>query len=70
VLVGRSRQLSGLQPVSAVLAAGISSICTIDGLPVTDGLVLTDKLRPARRRGQPVAVVTWVGDCWHPLKLD
>jgi tRNA(Ile2) C34 agmatinyltransferase TiaS len=70
ILVGRSRELSGLQPVSAVLAAGIISVRTADGQPVTEGLIQTDKLRPARRGGQPVAVVQWVGDHWLPLKLD
>ncbi len=70
VLVGRSRDLSGLQPVSAVLAAGIASVRTADGRPVSEGLIQTDKLRPARRGGQPVAVVEWAGDHWLPLKLD
>ncbi len=70
VLVGRSRQLSGLQPVSAVLAAGISTVQTLDGQLVNDGLVLTDKLRPARRGGQPIAFVERVDDYWQPLKLD
>jgi tRNA(Ile2) C34 agmatinyltransferase TiaS len=70
VLVGRSRELNGLQPVSSVLAAGIKSVRTLDGQPVTEGLIQTDKLRPARRGGQPVAVVEWAGDCWRPLKLD
>ncbi len=70
VLVGRSRELSGLLPVSAVLAAGIVSVRTADGQPVTEGLIQTDKLRPARRGGQPVAVVEWVGDHWLPLRLD
>ena len=70
VLVGRSRELSGLQPVSTVLAAGISVVLTPEGRPVTEGLVQTDKLRPARRGGRPVAVVKWAGDCWQPLKLD
>ena len=37
---------------------------------VTEGLVQTDRLRPARRSGRPVAVVEWQGDCWLPLKLD
>lgn len=70
VLVGRSRELSGLQPVSAVLDAGVAAVCTLDGQPVTDGLVLTDKLRPARRGGRPVVFVEWTGDYWQPLKLD
>jgi tRNA(Ile2) C34 agmatinyltransferase TiaS len=70
VLVGRSRQLSGLQPVEALLAAGISAVQTLDGQPVHQGLVQTDKLRPARRGGQPVAVVQWNDDHWLPLKLD
>lgn len=70
VLVGRSRELSGLQPVSALLAAGIRAVQTAEGRPVTYGLVQADKLRPARRWGQPIAVVEWSGDCWLPLKLD
>jgi tRNA(Ile2) C34 agmatinyltransferase TiaS len=70
VLVGRSRELSGLQPVSALLAAGIRAVQTSDGQPVTDGLVQAEKLRPARRGGQPIAIVEWSGDCWLPLKLD
>jgi tRNA(Ile2) C34 agmatinyltransferase TiaS len=70
VLVGRSRELSGLQPVSALLAAGIPAVQTAEGQPVTSGLVQTDKLRPARRGGRPIAVVEWVGEHWQPLKLD
>ena len=70
VLVGRSRELTGLQPVSALLEAGIVAVQTIDGQPVTEGLIQADKLRPARRSGQPIAVVEWAADCWLPLKLD
>jgi hypothetical protein len=70
VLVGRSRELSGLQPVPVLLDAGVTAVRTLDGQPVTDGLVQTDKLRPARRGGRPVAVVEWAGDHWQPLKLD
>jgi tRNA(Ile2) C34 agmatinyltransferase TiaS len=70
VLVGRSRELAGLQPVSALLAAGIAAVQTVEGLPVTEGLVQTDRLRPARRGGRPIAVVEWAGDHWLPLKLD
>jgi tRNA(Ile2) C34 agmatinyltransferase TiaS len=70
VLVGRSRELNGLQPISALLAAGIPAVRTPDGRPVIRGLVRADKLRPARRGGQPVAVVEWSGDHWLPIKLD
>jgi tRNA(Ile2) C34 agmatinyltransferase TiaS len=70
VAVGRSRELSGLQSIPSLLAAGIQAVRTSDGRTVTNGLVLTDKLRPARRGGQPIAVVEWTGDYWLPLKLD
>jgi tRNA(Ile2) C34 agmatinyltransferase TiaS len=70
VLVGRSRELSGLQSISALLAAGIAAVRTLDDQPVADGLVLSDKLRPARRGGQPVLFVKRVGDYWQPLKPD
>jgi hypothetical protein len=70
VLVGRSRELADLQPVQALLEAGIATVQTLDGRPVIEGLVRADKLRPARRDGRPVAVVEWNGDHWLPLKLD
>lgn len=70
VLVGRSRELCGPQSVSAVLEAGIVAVRTEEGQQVSEGLVQTDKLRPARRGGKPVAIVRWSGGCWQPLKLD
>jgi hypothetical protein len=70
VLVGRSRELSGLQPVTNVLAAGVADVRTLDGRSVTEGLILADKLRPARRHAQPIAFVEWAESYWHPLKLD
>ena len=70
VMVGRSRELSGLQPVSALLEAGIVAVQTPDGQPVSEGLVQTEKLRPARRGGLPIAVVERAGAHWLPLKLD
>jgi len=69
-LVGRSRELSGLQRVSAVLEAGIAMVCTQEGQAVREGLVQCDKLRPARRGGQAVLFVEWCGDVWMPLKID
>jgi len=70
VLVGSSRNLHGLQSVAAVLAAGITAVQTLDGTPVLDGEIQTDQLRPARRNGQPIAVVQWTGTHWMPLKLN
>lgn len=70
VLVGRSRDLSGLLPVEALLDANIDAVQTEDGQAVTSGLVQTDKLRPARRGGRAVAVVRWADGFWQPLKLD
>lgn len=70
VWVGRLRELAGLQPVDALLEAGIAAVATLEGEPVTQGLVQTDKLRPARRGARPVAVVEWAGDHWEPLRLD
>lgn len=70
LLVGRTRDLSGLQPVEAVLASGVAAVCTPDGRPVETGLVLADKLRPAQRGGRPVQFVDWQVDHWQPLKLD
>lgn len=70
VLVGRSRELTGMQPVEAILGAGISAVRTPEGEPVSSGLVAVDKLRPARRGGEPIAIVQWAGDHWLPLKLD
>ncbi len=70
VQVGSIRDLEGLQPVEAVLAAGISKILTAEGRPVTDGSVLADKLRPARRNGSPLLFVKRQENHWLPLKLD
>jgi hypothetical protein len=70
VLVGSLRELTGLQPVQAVLDAGVDHIQTMDGQVVTEGLILSTKLRPARRGGYPVGYVRWNDDCWQPLKLD
>ena len=70
VMVGQARGLRGLHLVSAVLAAGVAEVQTLQGHRVTQGLILTDKLRPARRRGRPIAIVEWAEGYWRPLKLD
>jgi tRNA(Ile2) C34 agmatinyltransferase TiaS len=70
VLVGSLRDLSGLQPIEAVLAAGVDHLQTSDGVVINQGVIQTSKLRPARRGGLPVAYVQWDEDHWQPLKLD
>jgi len=70
ILVGEMRALQGPQSPSTLLESGIRAVKTLDGNPVSQGLVLSDKLRPARRRGQPVLFVEWSDPYWQPLKLD
>ena len=70
VQVGSIRDLEGLLPISDVLSAGIVAVKTIGNESVTSGMVLSDKLRPARRGGQPVLFVEQQDDHWLPLKLD
>jgi len=70
VMVGSLRQLEGLQPLEKVYSAGVAEIQTENGEKVSQGLINTLKLRPARRGGRPVAVVTWQDDYWQPVKLD
>lgn len=70
VMIGNSRELSGPQPIPVVLATGIAQVRTLDGQPVTEGLVQSEKMRPVRRGGQAVLVVEHSGDEWVPLKLD
>ena len=70
LLVGTIRALEGLQPVETLLSAGVAAVKTMDGQPVQHGLVLADKLRPARRSGVPVQYVDWQDDHWQPVKLN
>jgi tRNA(Ile2) C34 agmatinyltransferase TiaS len=68
LLIGRSRDLTGLQPLEAVHALGMREVRTLAGQVVEEGWVLADKLRPARRQGRPVLFVEWGGEHWLPLK--
>jgi tRNA(Ile2) C34 agmatinyltransferase TiaS len=70
VQIGSIRDLAGMQPLTAVLAAGITAVQTTDSQPVSDGLILADKLRPARRNSRPILFVEQQDDYWLPLKLD
>ncbi|MBN2554884.1 MAG: hypothetical protein JXA97_03005 [Anaerolineales bacterium] len=70
VQVGRIRSLHGMRSVKEILAAGAASVETLTGDQVSSGMVLTDKLRPARRGHQPIVVVEPMGADWRPLKLN
>jgi tRNA(Ile2) C34 agmatinyltransferase TiaS len=70
VMIGSIRELEGLQPIDAVLSAGVTAIQTLGEQPVSEGLILTDKMRPARRNGQPVLFVEREDNHWLPLKLN
>jgi tRNA(Ile2) C34 agmatinyltransferase TiaS len=74
VLIGRSRELEGVQSVQAILACGITEVCTAAGHVLQEGLVETSgKLRPAFRRHQAILYVKPQEDnqaIWLPIKLD
>jgi len=70
VQIGHIRDLSGCQSIQTILETGISSIKTISGETISDGLVYSDKLRPARRDHQAVLFVEPGESSWLPLKLD
>ncbi len=74
VSVGRSRELSGVQPVQAILEHGIAAVRTTDGELLREGMVETGgKLRPALRGNEPVLVVRQQEGnpaIWLALKLD
>ena len=70
IQVGSLRELSGLHPISDIITAGVDSVLTLDDTPITEGIVLADKLRPARRNGKPILYVQLENEIWQPLKLD
>ncbi|MBN1400901.1 MAG: ABC transporter substrate-binding protein [Anaerolineae bacterium] len=71
IRVGRSRELDGLQPISAILAAGVSEVRDMEGHTITEGEVITGgRLRPALRQGRAILYVERGPDGWLPLKLD
>lgn len=65
------RDLTGILSINDLLAAGLYEVRTMDGQRVTQGSVLAEKLRPARRERQAILFVEKREDAWyHPLKLD
>jgi tRNA(Ile2) C34 agmatinyltransferase TiaS len=71
IWVGQIRDLRGVQPVEALMAAGIAGVQTLAGEAVTGGLINTaDKIRPALRGGQPVLLVEPAGMHWRAVQRD
>lgn len=70
LLVGNIREIFGLQPINKILQMGICAVLTLDNKPVTEGYILSDKLRPARRNFKPIQYVTWAGEWWEPVKIN
>ncbi len=73
VMVGHSRELIGVQPVQAIIDCGVARVQTTEGEILREGIVRTDKLRPAFRGKEAVLVVKQPEDKepgWVPVKLD
>ena len=71
VLKDRNRELTGTQPVTDILSAGIDQIMTLDGRIVTDGLVDLEKSpKPSFVQGKAVLFVEECGSEFIALKKD
>ncbi|MEJ2758511.1 MAG: hypothetical protein P8046_08540 [Anaerolineales bacterium] len=70
IQVGDVRELEGLTEIGQLLNAGIHAVKTLSGDTIPNGLVKTEKLRPARRGAKVVLYVEKSGDHWLPLKID
>lgn len=70
IQVGKIREMSGMCPVNEIIQAGVYSVRTLENFEVSDGNVIADKLRPARRKGKPILYVQQEDGYWQPLKLD
>jgi hypothetical protein len=69
--VGQIRTLHGLQPVEAILAAGVARVQTMAGEVISNGQIDTgNKARPALIGGQAVLLVEPAGDLWRAVRRD
>ena len=71
ISVGNMRELRGVQPVEAIVAAGVSGVRTLAGRVISDGLIETgDKIRPALVGGEAVLLVEPAGSQWRAIRRD
>ena len=67
--VGQVRELRGVQPVAAILAAGVAQVQTAAGQVLSYGQVDTgNKVRPALLGGQPVLLVEPGDNLWRTVQ--
>ena len=63
------RELRGVQPVAAILAAGVAQVQTAAGQVLSYGQVDTgNKVRPALLGGQPVLLVEPGDNLWRTVQ--
>jgi tRNA(Ile2) C34 agmatinyltransferase TiaS len=71
ICVGSVRDVRGVQPVEAIVAAGVATVQTLEGEVVRSGLVETgDKLRPSLIGGQAVLLVEPANGRWRAVRRD
>ncbi|MCL4301081.1 MAG: ABC transporter substrate-binding protein [Anaerolineae bacterium] len=71
ISVGQIRELRGVQPVEAIMAAGISGVRTLAGQVVNNGLIETEnKIRPALIGGEAILLVEPAGEQWRAVRRD
>jgi hypothetical protein len=69
--VGQVRELRGVQPVAAILAAGVAQVRSVEGEVLTSGEIETgDKARAALIDGRPVLLVDWIDGQWRAVRRD
>jgi len=69
--VGQVRELQGIQPVEAIIAAGITRVETTAGEVISHGRIDTgSKARPSLIGGQAVLLVEPADDLWRAIRRD
>ena len=69
--IGQIRELQGVQPVAAIIAAGVARVQTVAGQILESGQVETgEKARPSLLGGQAVLLVEPANGQWRAIRRD
>jgi hypothetical protein len=69
--VGQIRELRGVQPIEAILAAGVAQVRTVEGEMLPNGQVDTgSKARPSLIGGQAILLVEPLDGHWRAVRRD